>query len=253
MHHLVSEIEMEIENLRRRLTSEGKKSERIKKLVEDLRGGRKVTDFRFDQVYSPIVRKLSGTHWTPVEVAIRASELLVTNEKSRVLDVGSGCGKFCTIAALSSRGHFIGIEQRAHLAEVARTTAQKMGASHASFIHGNMIDLDWSFFDSFYFFNPFYENKLPSIKIDETVALNRDKFNRYIDTVRTKLRVARPGTKVVTYHGFGGDIPSGYELTKKVPIATSCLELWVKLDDPKPVLKKDSKWFENLAFSRGFK
>ncbi|MGK5085273.1 methyltransferase domain-containing protein [Bdellovibrionota bacterium FG-1] len=241
LRQLVWEIEMEIEALQRKLIPEEKKTERIKKLVEDLRGGRKVTDFRFDQIYPSAIRKLSETHWTPVEVAIRAAELLVTSGKSRVLDVGAGCGKFCTVAALSSHGHFIGIEQRPHLSEVARKTAEELGANQASFIQGNMADLDWSFFDSFYLFNPFYENKMKSIRIDETVSHNQDKFNRYIEIVQTKLRVARPGTQVATYHGFGGDMPVGYHRMKREPIGTSYLELWVKLDLPKPVLKRTSE------------
>src|SRR3954469_15119917 len=103
---------MEIETLRKRLCPEEKHQERIKVLAEDLRGGRKVTDFRFDQVYSPHIRKLSETHWTSVEVAIRASELLVTSERTRVLDVGAGSGKFCIVGALSSRAQFTGIEHR---------------------------------------------------------------------------------------------------------------------------------------------
>ncbi len=232
---------MEIETLQKKLNPEEKRAERVKKLVEDLRSGRQVTDFRFDQIYPPVIRRLSGTHWTPVEVCIRAAELLVTDEKSRVLDVGSGCGKFCTVAALSSRGQFIGIEQRPHLVEAARKAAEELGASQTSFLQGNMADLDWSFFDSFYLFNPFYENKVPAIRIDETVSHNQDKFKRYVEIVKTNLRVARPGTKVATYHDFGGEMPPGYQRIKKEPVGTSYLEVWVKLEMPKTILKRTSE------------
>ena len=182
-----------------------------------------------------------------MEVAIRAAELLVSSGKSRVLDIGSGCGKFCTVAALSTHGHFTGVEQRPHLAERARTIADEIGAIQTSFIEGNMADLDWSFFDSFYLFNPFYENQVKSIRIDDMVLLNEDKFFRYIDIVRTKLRAARPGTLVATYHGFGGDMPFGYHLLKKEPIGTSVLELWVKLDLPTPFLKRSSDGLNEKA------
>ena len=67
-----------------------------------------------------------------------------------------------------------------------------------------------------------------SIRIDDTVSLNADKFNRYVEIVRTKLRNARLGTKVATYHGFGGEMPPGYLRFKKEPIGTSFLELWVR-------------------------
>lgn len=238
MQHLISEIEMEIETLYRKLSSTEKRSERLKKLVDDLRTGRKVTDFRFDHIYPPSIRKLSSPHWTPVEVAVRAAELLVTGNSSRILDVGSGCGKFCTVAGLSSPGQFTGIEQRFRLFDTARRAAEDLEASRVSFVHGNMTELDWSRFDAFYLFNPFYENVMRSIRIDDTVSLNEDRFNRYVEIVRTKLRVARPGTRVVTYHGFGGDLPSDYLRLKKEPIGTSFLELWVKSDISHPILKK---------------
>jgi SAM-dependent methyltransferase len=226
------EIEMEIEVLQKKLTPEEKRHERVKLLAEDLRGGRKVTDFRFDQVYSPPIRKLSETHWTPVEVAIRASELLVRDEKTRVLDVGSGSGKFCIAGSLFSRAQFIGVEQRPHLIEVAKNAAEALGAHQASFILGNMADLDWDSFDAFYLFNPFYENKMKNIRIDETVSHSQERFRRYVEIVRAKLRDARAGSKVATYHGFGGDFPLGYHLLRKEPIGSSYLELWVKLEVP---------------------
>lgn len=228
MLNLITQIEMEVDVLKSGVSPKKGRAERVKEIAEDLRGGRKVTDFRFDQVYPPMIRKLSQIHWTPVEVAIRAAELLVSNRQTRVLDVGSGCGKFCAVAALSSSAHFIGIEQRPHLLATAKKAAAELGASQVSFIPGNMADLDWSFFDAFYLFNPFYENILKAIRIDETVAFNRDKFSRYVEIVRTKLRNAKIGTRVATYHGFGGEMPIGYRRIKKEPIGTSYLELWVK-------------------------
>ena len=166
-------------------------------------------DFRFDQVFPAEIRKISETHWTPVEVAIRATELLVKDSRTRVLDVGSGCGKFCAIGALVSPGWFTGVEERLHLAEIARKASETLGATQASFIHGNMMDLDWSDFDSFYLFNPFYEHKMKSIRIDTTISHSQQKFDRYVEIVRAKLRGTRTGTRVVTYHGFGGDMPGG--------------------------------------------
>jgi hypothetical protein len=93
-----------------------------------------------------------------------------------------------------------------------------------------MAELDWSFFDGFYLFNPFYEHKVKSIRIDTTLSYSQEEFIRYVEIVRSKLKLARVGTKVVTYHGFGGDMPLGYQCMKKEPIGTSYLELWVKMD-----------------------
>ncbi|NNN05120.1 MAG: class I SAM-dependent methyltransferase [Elusimicrobia bacterium] len=200
----------------------------MKALAEDLRAGRTVADCRFDQVYPPEIRNLSRTHWTPVEVAVKAAELLRPTEQTQVLDVGSGCGKFCAVAALSGPGRFIGIEKRPHLLAAARKAAEDLGARRASFLPGNMADLDWSAFDAFYLFNPFYENRMKSIRIDETVVLRAEKFFRYVEIVRSKLTCAKDGTKVATYHGFGGEMPLGYGRVDRVSIGTDFLELWVK-------------------------
>ena len=229
-------MELDLEPDQEEPHTEAKRQERVDRLAADLRGGRKVTDAQFDQIFPPLIRKLSGVHWTPVEIAIRAAELLATGEKTRVLDVGSGAGKFCLVASLSARGQFTGVEQRLHLLQTAKNCAEELGASQASFVLGNMADLDWDFFDAFYLFNPFYENVLRSIRIDNTVSHSQVKFNRAIETVRNKLIAARLGTKVVTYHGFGGEVPRGYHRLKREPIGTSCLELWVKLEACKPYL-----------------
>jgi len=221
---------MELLNIK--LNLQERRKQRVKKISEDLRTGRAVTDFRFDQLYPLSIRELSETHWSPIDVAIRAAELLVSDETTRVLDVGSGCGKFCIVAALSSRGQFIGVEQRPHLFEVAKKMGEELGASQASFKLCNMMEVDWSSFDSFYLFNPFYENILKSIRIDDTVSHNQDKFTRYIEAVRNRLSLARSGTKVLTYHGFGGDMPMGYHRVHREPLGTSYIELWVKLETP---------------------
>ncbi len=212
-----------------------KRNLRKKALVDDLRNSRKVSDLRFDEFYPLEIRKLSQTHWTPVAVALRATELMATNRKTRVLDVGSGCGKFCTVAALSGHGQFFGVEQRPHLVDIARKVAQELGATQASFIQGNMVDQDWSFYDAIYLFNPFYENVMESIRIDDTVSHSEENYRSYIRTVQTKLQDAQAGTKLLTYHGFGGEMPLGYLRVRKEPIGTSYLEVWVKLDLPHDV------------------
>ena len=91
--------------------------------MRSLRAGWELTDLEFDRVYPSWVRRLSDMHWTPVEVARRAAALLAVDPTTRVLDVGSGVGKFCLIGALTTRATFVGIEQRENLVTVARDTA----------------------------------------------------------------------------------------------------------------------------------
>ena len=200
----------------------------VKDLAIKIRLGHKVTDGTFDSLYPPSIQTLSETHWTPLQTAKRAASLLAVDQTTRVLDVGSGCGKFCIIGALTTRAWFFGIEQREYLFNVSRNTAVRLGAERVSFFLGNMVNLDWSSFNAFYLFNPFYENKLKLIRIDETIPLKQEFYNTYVETVKAKLGAAKAGTRVVTYHGFGGDLPPDFQLIRKEPAGNSCLELWVK-------------------------
>ena len=43
-------------------------------------------------------------------------------------------------------------------------------------------------------------------------------------------RYAKVGTKVATYHGFGGEIPIGYRSTWKEIAGTGLLEVWTKVE-----------------------
>jgi len=194
-----------------------------------LRGGLPLDDHEFDRLYPDWVRALSEVHWTPVSVARRAAELLVTHPGTRVLDMGSGVGKFCLVGALTTAGVFYGIEQRFHFVRVARATALTLGLKSARFLHGNLLALDWSGFHAFYLFNPFAEN-LASVMagIDATVDLSIDLFHAYVRFVRQQLHQAGRGTRVVTYHGFGGEMPPSYRLELEEESGTERLELWIK-------------------------
>ena len=190
--------------------------------------GEPISDEKFDQIYPLSIRKLSSDHWTPVNVAIAAAKLLVTSDNDQILDVGSGCGKFCTVAALSSGARFYGVEQRAHLLMVAREAVSRLKISNAKFRFGNMATLDWSLYSGFYFFNPFYENRFKLAKIDETISVSNEKFELYTKTVISKLREAKPGTRVLTYHGFGDAVPDCFDLLKVQDIGSHHLDLWIK-------------------------
>ena len=203
---------------------------RLISLSNDLLKGKEVSNTRFDKMYPSIIRKLSSVYWTTVEVVQKAASLLIFQEGDKILDVGSGCGKFCIIGAASyPMAHFYGIEQRSHLNEIANRSAKNLNLSNVTFLEGNMMTLDWSEFDSFYLFNPFFENKMQAHRrIDLSVPATQDRYDFYIETVHAKLARLKKGTRVVTYHGFGGDFPQNYELQHKEKAGTSELELWIK-------------------------
>jgi len=189
----------------------------------------------FDRLLPVSWRPKSEVHFTPVDVARRAAELVVPHPTARVLDVGAAVGKFCLVAgAAHPRAEFVGIEQRAHLVEVARELARRLTVPNVSFVHGDATELDWSRYDAFYFFNPFAEH-LQRVILDDTIELDRGYFVFYVDFVRQRLAEARIGTRVVTYHGFGAAPPAGYALVVDEPAGSDRLLLWVKTEEVDPV------------------
>lgn len=204
------------------------KSQPTKSIAAALKQNRKVTDARFDRLYPKKIREFSKIHWTALDIALRATEFFECDRNTRLLDVGSGCGKFCVLAALKRPGRFTGIEQRPNLVEAATQVARKFRLKKVKFIHGDMADLDWSKFNAFYLFNPFIENEFKSIRIDKQIKMGPTKYKKYVATVKRKLDAAPTGTQVVTYYGFGGRMPAGYKRMRKEKAGRDFLELWVK-------------------------
>jgi SAM-dependent methyltransferase len=167
-------------------------------------------DSCFDLVYPSEIRAKSSVHWTPVLVACRAAAFLVREPGTRVLDIGCGPGKFCIAGALATKGKFTGVEQRQHLCDLARSIIGQANISNAEIIHGNVMEIEFSNYDAFYMFNPFVENKEPIYKIDTTVNLSEDLYEKYIEHVARQLALAPLGTRVATYHGICEEVPLGY-------------------------------------------
>jgi hypothetical protein len=195
-----------------------------------------VRDEDFDSLYPLEVRAASPLFWTPVRVAVRAAELLVGGRRAaRILDVGSGPGKMCIVGALTTSGHFTGVEQRAHLVSAARGAASHLRVEESvSFLEGSLDAIDWGRYDAFYFYNPFMENLYSSGgHYDRTVELSNPRFVRDIATARRGLRRAREGARVVTYHGLGDELPDAFELQHSEAAGSDCLQVWVHSSRPR--------------------
>jgi SAM-dependent methyltransferase len=194
----------------------------------NLSRGNSVSDEKFDRIFSKETRALSSRHWTPMSVALFAAKALGSDVSTRVLDVGCGPGKFCFIGAATTPAQYFGIEQRLNFVEEAESIRLKHTLSNVAFFHGNMKDLDWRQFQAFYLFNPFLENVTGLARIDNQVPLSLEHFNSYVEIVETKLALLPSGTKVMTYHGYGGAFPEGYVKVQRKAIGTNYLELWVR-------------------------
>jgi SAM-dependent methyltransferase len=180
----------------------------------------------FDRRYPIKIERLSPRHWTPVQVARSAAKLLVQRGGTRVLDVGCGPGKFCAVGALVTDGEFTGIEQRPRLAAIARDMIRDHAIERVHIIQGNIVDVCFRDYDAFYIYNPFQENILPSMKIDGTVDVTAELYERYIAHLQRQLAEMPTETRVVTFHGACEEIPSCYECDEEG--FDGFLKLWVK-------------------------
>jgi len=179
-----------------------------------------VDDSVFDRLYPDHVQRLSGLHFTPVSVALRAAAWLAPEPGLRVLDGGAGAGKLCLVAALSHAGHWQGIERDASLAAVASAAARELAVAHcASFAVGDLLALDWRAFDSLYFYNPF-EVAL----FGRAGRSDRSEYEDQIAAVQDRLGELAAGTRVVAFHGFGAEMPAGFVRAA----VDGELALWIK-------------------------
>lgn len=196
--------------------------------IEALRAGHPVTDEEFDRLFPEWARLPSKRHWTPIEVARRAAQLAAPRPGGRVLDVGSGIGKFCLVGAATTRGTFTGVEQRAHFVQAARTVARRCAVPRCRFILANMLELDWREYEAFYLFNPFAEHALEGASIDDSIKRSLRNYRRYVRHVEARLRMAPVGARVVTFHGFGGEVPPAWRALTSEWLSGGRLELWLK-------------------------
>lgn len=205
--------------------------ERIGAIARTLRAGTLVADRTFDEVYPLGLRRASSVHWTPVEVGVRAANLLAARPGDALLDIGAGIGKFCIVAAAVAPGARVrGVEHRERFVEIAREAARAVGVD-VEMVHGTLDAVDPSTVDGVYMFNPFAENLSPvDDHLDETVELSEPRYRRDVAAAERFLAAARVGTRVVTYCGWGGRMPATYTLALRERCAGT-LELWRKTAD----------------------
>ncbi len=198
--------------------------------VERLRAGEQVTDDEFDlEVFPDWAQPPSRIHWTPVAVARYIAWQLTRHGAKRIVDVGSGVGKFCLVGALTTPATFLGIEQRSHFVQAARQAATRIGLDRCTFTLGNMTALDWSEFDAYYLYNPFAEHRMAQ-PIDKTIQRSIRRYRKYVRFAEEQLAKVSAGKLLATYHGFGGTPPAGWRQLLNEACGSGRVELWRKLE-----------------------
>lgn len=185
------------------------------------------SDAAFDSLYTLRAQQLSSIHWTPLKIALKAAQFLTEGSGNHILDIGSGVGKFCLIAAHYFPDHnFHGVEQRKTLIDEAIFAQNATGISNATFIHKNFTELDTVPYDHFYFYNSFSENIFHYKPIDNLIEASPQLYDSYLDHLYQMLEEKPPGTRLATYHWQQHQIPADYKRVQH--ITDQELKFWIK-------------------------
>lgn len=186
------------------------------------------SDEQFHELYPRTIQALSRRHWTPLTIARKAADFLAAEAQSRVLDIGSGVGKFSLAAAhFKPDSHFFGIEQRKDLVIHAETAARTLNLSNVSFMHGNFTQLDLRNYDNFYFYNSFYENLATADKIDDSIDYSLELYNYYNRFLFRQLEQTPEGTRLATYHSLEDEVPPSFHVVGSA--INNFLKFWIKV------------------------
>jgi SAM-dependent methyltransferase len=184
------------------------------------------SDAAFDWMYPEHFQLLSLKHWTPLAVARKAAVFLAESG-ARVLDIGSGIGKFCLAAAYEfPETFFYGVEQRHELVYYAEDAKGYTQLPNVHFIYANITQVNFKEFDHFYFYNPFYENIDPDNQIDDTIEISESLYTYYTQYLFKALEEKPSGTRLVTFHISGEEVPAGYQLA--AVSYDTLLKMWIK-------------------------
>jgi len=184
-----------------------------------------IKDSEFDEIYPPDVRKLSPRHFTPFHVSEKVSEWLNEYEKPlNLVDLGCGVGKFCfTIGALTNH-NITGIDFRKNYIQLCNRLNGRFRYLNVKFIEQNILDLEFSNYNAFYFFNSFLEQVDDTAMLDERYERSPKIYLLYQRHLRNQLTLMPKGTIVVTYHAYDSQIPSNYVVMQST--FDGLLKLW---------------------------
>lgn len=186
------------------------------------------SDVHFHQLYPPSLQAQANMHWTPLSVARKAAAFLAVGPSPRILDIGSGAGKFCLAAAYyQPQAFYSGVEQREELVEQAVKASRVLGLQQVSFVHGNLLSVNFAEYDHFYFFNAFFENLEETFRIDNSIPYSRELYARYSRFLFHQLEKKPPGTRLATFHSTENEIPGMYH-----EVGTDegdLLKFWIKV------------------------
>lgn len=186
-----------------------------------------MTDAAFDWLYPERIQLLSRRHWTPLGVAKKAAQFLADVPGKKILDIGSGVGKFCLIGAhFFPEAFFHGVEQRRELYHYSLAAREATQTGNADFINANFTQVDLSEYDSFYFYNAFFENLDGKDRIDQQIEYSTSLYVYYSRYLFKALENKPSGTRLVTFHSLEDEVPPSYQVVDAS--IDLLLKMWIK-------------------------
>lgn len=185
-------------------------------------------DTEFHKLYPQPVRALARMHWTPLYIVQKVVSYLAPNNKVKILDIGSGVGKFCLAGAFYKPSvSFFGVEQRKSLITHAEYVREKLGFQNVHFLHRNFTQINLCEYDHFYFYNSFFENLDGAEKIDNEIDYSNELYNYYSIYLYNQLEKMPIGTRVATYCSWGDEMPPCYKVAETH--FDNLLKFWIKM------------------------
>lgn len=186
------------------------------------------SDDELHRLYPAAIRSLARMHWTPLYIIQKVASWLAPNDKVKILDIGSGAGKFCLAGAFYNPCvSFYGVEQRKNLIDISESVGKKLRLQNVHFIHRNFTQIDLCEYDHFYFYNAFFENLDGAEKIDNDIAYSNELYNYYSIYLYNQLEKMPVGTRVATYCSWGDEIPPCYKVAEMH--YDNLLQFWIKM------------------------
>lgn len=186
-----------------------------------------INDSAFDQIYPEKIQQLSRLHWTPIDIAKKSAKFLAAESGTKILDIGSGVGKFCLIGAhYFPFASFYGVEQREELHYIAVSAQKTISADNVNFICDNFTQMDLTNYDHFYFYNSFFENIASNGHIDQDIDYSTRLYRFYSYQLLKALDKKPCGTRLVTFHSLGDEVPPSYQMVDAT--VDLCLKMWIR-------------------------
>jgi SAM-dependent methyltransferase len=199
-------------------------------IIEKILSGEDVQEIDFDQIFPPYYQFQSTIHWSPICVARQISKWIKPLGRRSFIDIGCGVGKLCLLLRILTDYKIMGIEQRPKLVGIANKIIELNNLKNISIVQMNMLELNWNLHDIYYLYNPFQEHitdEGPCI-IENDLEFDAKNYAHYTSEVFRQLTWAQAGKVLITFHGYGGVVPSEWKMLASEPIGSGDLTMWIK-------------------------